>query len=127
MDVAVQASPNMVRLNVSLGARSPRHAQNLLEAFQYLMMSTRFEVGCAECNVWLDSDSTVRYTELWTSEDDMRRRVSSLQFTSLLSVVEAAQEAQVQFDFVTKTRGLDYIAEVREGTDVARAEKEPTE
>ena len=117
----------MVRLNVALGAASPRHAQNLLEAFQFLMMSTRFDAACAECNVWLDSDSTVRYTELWTSEDDMRRRVSSAQFTSLLSVVEAAQEAHVQFDFVTKTRGLDYITEVREGTDVARAEKEPTE
>ena len=117
----------MVRLNVALGAASPRHAQNLLEAFQFLMMSTRFDAACAECNVWLDSDSTVRYTELWTSEDDIRRRVSSAQFTSLLSVVEAAQEAHVQFDFVTKTRGLDYITEVREGTDVARAEKEPTE
>jgi quinol monooxygenase YgiN len=125
MDVGVQASPNMVRLNVSLGARSPRHAQNLLEAFQFLMMGTRFDAACTECTVWLDSDSAVRYTELWTSEEDMRRRVSSAQFTSLLSVVEAAQTAHVQFDFVTKTRGLDYVKEVRDA--VEPVEKEPIE
>jgi quinol monooxygenase YgiN len=116
----------MVRLNVSLGARSPRHAQNLLEAFQFLMMGTRLEAACTECTVWLEPDSTVRYTELWTSEEDMRRRVSSPQFTSLLSVVEAAQAARVQFDFVTKTRGLDYVKEVRDAA-VEDAEKEPTE
>ncbi len=126
MGGSVQVSRNMVRLNVSLGARSPRHAQNLLEAFQFLMMGTRFDAACTECNVWVESDSTVRYTELWASEDDMRRRVSSAQFTSLLSVVEAAQAAHVQFDFVTKTRGLDYVKEVRDAV-VETAQKEPTE
>jgi hypothetical protein len=43
----------------------------------------------------------------------MRRRVRSDGFTSVLAVVEAAQEPLVQFDFVTATRGLDYVAEVR--------------
>jgi hypothetical protein len=32
----------------------------------------------------------------------------------LLAVIESAQgPPRVQFDFVTKTRGLDYVAEVR--------------
>jgi len=43
----------------------------------------------------------------------MRRRVRSAPFVSLLAVVESARNPEVQFDFVSKTRGLDYIAEAR--------------
>jgi hypothetical protein len=43
----------------------------------------------------------------------MRRRVRSERFTSLLGVVESAMEPQVQFDFVSTSRGLEYVAEVR--------------
>ena len=88
-------------------------AQDLLEALRFLAVSARLEPGCLGCSAWVDPDSTVRYVEEWATEADMRRRVRSDGFTSLLAVVEAAQEPQVQFDFVTKTRGLDYVDEVR--------------
>jgi hypothetical protein len=55
----------------------------------------------------------VHYVEEWATEEDMRARVRSDRFTSLLSVVETAREATVHFDFVTQTRGLEYVAEVR--------------
>jgi hypothetical protein len=103
----------MVRLNVALQATSARVAQSLLEAVRFLLLSTRFDPGCVECSAWMEPDGKVRYTELWATEPDMRRRVCSDQFTSLLSVVESAREASVQFDFVTNTRGLDYVEEVR--------------
>ena len=58
--------------------------------------------------------STVHYLEEWETEADMRRRVRSPRFTSLLAVMESPQEPpQVQFDFVTRTRGIDYVAEIR--------------
>jgi hypothetical protein len=66
--------------------------------------------------VWLGQDSTVHYVEDWATEADIRRRVVSERFTSLLAVVEAATKAEVQFDFVTETRGLEYVFEVREQT-----------
>ena len=45
----------------------------------------------------------------------MRLRVKSERFTSLLEVFESSREAPtVQFDFVRETRGLDYVAEVRD-------------
>ena len=78
--------------------------------------STRLEPGCLGCSAWLDPDATVRYVEEWATEADMRRRVRSERFTSLLAVIESAQEPLVQFDFVTMTRGLDYVAEVRNAT-----------
>jgi hypothetical protein len=56
----------------------------------------------------------VHYVEEWATEADIRGRVCSGSFTSLLSIIESArEEPQVQFDFVTSTRGLEYIAEVR--------------
>jgi quinol monooxygenase YgiN len=104
----------MVRLSVALGAPSSRSAQELLEALRFLVMGTRVEPGCLECFTWLDPDSTVRYVEAWASEADMRRRVRSDRFTSLLSVLESGVEPQVTFDFVTARRGLDYVVEVRQ-------------
>jgi len=104
----------MLRLNATLSASSPKNAENLLEGLQYQSSGTRLEHGCLGCGAWLGPDSTVRYCEDWATEDDLRRRVQSERFTSLLSVVEAAADAQVQFDFVNKTRGLDYVVELRE-------------
>jgi quinol monooxygenase YgiN len=103
----------MVRLNVALKAASARGAQDLLEALRFLGIGTRLEPGCLGCSSWVDPDSTVRYVEEWATEADMRRRVRSERFTSLLGVVESAMEPQVQFDFVSTSRGLEYVAEVR--------------
>ena len=61
----------------------------------------------------MERDSVVRYVEEWATEPDIRRRVQSERFTSVLAVLESAQDAQVQFDFVTESRGLEYVAEVR--------------
>jgi hypothetical protein len=103
----------MVRLTVALPA-SARGAPALLEALRFISMSTQLEEGCLGCSMWADPDSTVHYVEEWATEADMRRRVCSDRFTSLLGVMESAQEPpRVQFDFVTTTRGLDYVAEVR--------------
>ena len=103
----------MVRLTVALTAASARGSQDLLEALRFLAVSTRLEPGCLGCSAWSDPDATVRYSEAWATEADMRRHVRSDRFTSLLGVLESAQEPHVQFDFVTATRGLDYIEEVR--------------
>lgn len=103
----------MVRLTVALTAASARGAQDLLDALRFLVMGTRLEPGCLGCSMWTEPDWTVRYVEEWATEADMRRRVRSDCFTSLLGIVESAAEARVQFDFVTATRGLDYIADVR--------------
>ena len=113
----------MVRLTVTLVA-SPACARPLLDAFRSLMGPTRLEPGCRGCLVWeeIEDDSTLRYTEEWASEADIRRRVRSDRFTSLLAVIEAAPAPpQVRFDFIAITRGLDYVAEVRQCGDLWQA------
>lgn len=103
----------MVRLTVALTAPSTRSGQELLDALRFLVPGARLESGCLGCSAWIDPDATVHYVEEWTTENEMRRRVLSDGFTSLLSILEAARDPRVQFDFVTTTRGLDYVAQVR--------------
>jgi quinol monooxygenase YgiN len=104
----------MVRLNMALRA-SAHCAQDLLEAFRFLIVGTRAESGCLGCWMWNDPDGTVHYVEEWATDADMRRRVRSSCFTSLLAILELAREPpRVQFDFVTITRGLDHVAQARD-------------
>jgi quinol monooxygenase YgiN len=107
----------MVRLTVALTGASARNVQELLEALRFLQTGTRLEPGCRGSSAWLEPDGSVHYVEEWDTEADMRRRVRSPGFTSLLAVVESAHDQpRVEFDFVTRTRGIDYIAEIRDAT-----------
>jgi len=106
---------HMVRLTVTLHASSTRSVRDLLEALRFLGASVQLEPGCLGCSSWAEPDWSVRYVEEWHTEADMRRRVRSDRFTSLLSVMESAEEPRVTFDFVTTTRGLDYVEEARAG------------
>jgi hypothetical protein len=111
----------MVRLTVSLVA-SARSAPRLIHALRALTAPLRLRTGHLGSNTWMDSDHTVHYEENWATETDMRDRVISDGFTRLLAVIEASEGLpQVQFNFVTKTRGLDYVAEVRGAPGPAEA------
>jgi quinol monooxygenase YgiN len=104
----------MVRLTISLTAPT-RFAKDLLDALRYISAAIRLEEGCLACSVWAGPESTLHYVEEWATEDAMRQRVRSDRFTSVLAVIESAPEPpQVRFDFVTRTRGLDYVAEIRQ-------------
>jgi quinol monooxygenase YgiN len=103
----------MVRLTLVLRP-SAREGPALVDALRFMMVGTRLEPGCVDCAVRVDADSSVHYEEEWATESDMRRRVRSDRFISLLSVMESVHEPPtVQFDFLTASRGLDYIAEIR--------------
>ena len=104
---------SMVRLSITLSSSSPRGAEDLVEGLQFQVPRTRLEPGCVRCIAWLDPDSAVQYIEDWATEADFRRRALSDNFTLLLAVVESAKDSSVQFDFVTQTRGLDYVMELR--------------
>ena len=106
----------MVRLGIALDATSARSAQDLLDALQFLAMSTKLEPDCLGCGAWVDPDWIVRYVEEWATESAMRQRVRSDGFTSLLAIVESVADPKVNFDFVTTTRGIDFVAEVRQNT-----------
>jgi len=103
----------MVRLTVAFTAPSARAVQDLLDTLRFLEPRTRFEPGYLGSSCWTEPDLTVHYIEEWATEADIRRRVQSDSFTSLLGMVDFVKEPRVRFDFVAATRGLDYVAEVR--------------
>ena len=103
----------MVRLSVALNANSARVAQDLVDALRFIVLGTRLDSACQGCSAWTDPDWTVHYVEQWATEADMRHRVCSERFTSLLAILESTDDPRVQFDFVTTTRGLEYVAQVR--------------
>ena len=106
----------MVRLSVALHVASPTDAIELIETLRHMTATTRLERGCQECAAWTDREFTVHYSESWATEFDARLRVQSEHFTSLLELMECGVEPpEVQFDFVARTRGLDYVEEIRAG------------
>lgn len=86
------------------------------------MRGTRLEPGCRGCQVWTNVDqdhpnrTLVYYEEQWVTEQAMERRVRADAFTKVLEVLEAAEETpHVEFDFVSRHEGLEYVEAVRRG------------
>ena len=110
----------MVRISIELRTASPHDANDLLETLRYLTSSTRLDRGCHECAAWTDREFVVHYSEGWAGEADVRRRVRSPGFSSLLALMECGSAPpEVKFDFVARTRGLDYVEEVRAMPELA--------
>ena len=113
----------MVRLSVRLHARRWQ-ARAIVDALRMLMRGTRLEPGCLGCQAWTSAEeeesglSEVHYEERWASESAIENRVRSDAFTKLLEVLEAAADVpRVEFDFVSRHQGLEYVEDIRRGSD----------
>jgi len=85
-------------------------------ALHSLAADTRTTRGCISCSVAADIGrrGTVRYTEEWMTEDDLRQRVRSDTFAQLVTLIEdATQPPRIEFTLPHETRGLDFVDEVR--------------
>ena len=107
----------MVRLTLTMSAPSGE-SWRLVDALRSLMVPARAEHGCVGCEVALSTEShdpsCIRYVENWSTEEDLRDRVRSDGFLSLIAVMEKALDPpRIQFELAGGTRGLDYVAEVR--------------
>ena len=109
----------MVRLTVVLHAPRP-HALGIMDALRTLMRATRLEPGCLGCRSWTSEGEDgpprmeVHYEERWSTEPGMERRVRSEAFTKVLELLEGSVEPPlVEFDFITRHQGLDYVEAVR--------------
>jgi quinol monooxygenase YgiN len=57
---------------------------------------------------------TMRYTEEWLTEDDLRRHMLTNTFEQLVTLMEDATQApHVEFTLANETRGFDFVEEVR--------------
>ena len=88
----------------------------MLEALNSLTFIAGLDRGCTGCRISVDARDprSFCYEEDWVSREDLDREILSERFTRLLSILETASEKPVlEFRFVSETRGLDYVGEVR--------------
>ena len=105
----------VVRLSIELSAPEPT-GRRIVTALRVLIVATRLEPGCLSCGLWTETGEAylVHYEERWRSEEAMRQRVLSDAFTKLLEVLEASPaRPTVEFDFVARRLGLEYVETVR--------------
>jgi hypothetical protein len=88
----------------------------MIQALRSLMVPAQLDRGCGGCWLYVDAmdPRCFCYVEEWATPTDLEREIRSARFTRLLSVMEdAPKPPNLEFRFISKTRGLDYIEEVR--------------
>ena len=91
-------------------------ARSTTLALHSIAAETRMTHGCLGCSVAADLShrGTVRYTEEWLTEQHLRRQMQSDTFSQLITLIEGATEPpRIEFALPDRTRGLDFVAEVR--------------
>jgi quinol monooxygenase YgiN len=116
---AVCSTAVVIRLTLLITA-ARGEAWRLIDALCSLMVPTRRERGCVSCQLELSSESSdpmrISYSEVWSSEEELREQVRSERFLRLLELMENALEPpQLRFELPGGERGLDYVEEVRAG------------
>lgn len=109
----------MVQLTVRIKAE-PGRAHDLIEALHMLKRVALRTTGCvcAWCAADVDEAGVFWYSEDWSSHHALEAKVRSDQFGQLLALMESsATRPSLEFRVVGETRGLDYVAAVRERPD----------
>ena len=97
-------------------AAAPGRVKEMIQALRSISALAQPQEGCAGCFLFADigAPESLCYTEEWETEAHLQRQILSFRFTHLLWVMESASEPpHLLFHFVTHTRGLDYVEQVR--------------
>jgi quinol monooxygenase YgiN len=106
----------MVQLTVRLTAVSGR-AHQLVQALHALMHEAQQLDGCAGAHLAADADEAngFWYCEDWPEVGALKRELRTDRFSQLLAPMETCAAAPtVEFRLVSETRGLEYVAAVRD-------------
>jgi quinol monooxygenase YgiN len=101
----------VIEWSVPLGQTRP-----VMMALHAVAAETRSAFGCVGCSVTTDigNRGTMRYTEEWLTEEDLRKHMLSDSFAHLVSLMEeATQPPRIEFTLAHETRGFDFVEEVR--------------
>jgi quinol monooxygenase YgiN len=95
---------------------SSKERPQVMEILQSVKDMAALRSGCVGC--WLsDADSLhayIQYIEQWASEDDLYEHVRSDLYRRVLAAMELSRHSpEVHFHFVSSTRGLELIEDVR--------------
>jgi quinol monooxygenase YgiN len=97
--------------------------QSMIHALRSLMLPIQLDRGCGGCHLYIDqgASNSLVYIEKWATQRDLDREIQSDRFTRLLSIMESSPAPPVlEFWFVSKVWGLEYIAEIRNRSKILR-------
>jgi quinol monooxygenase YgiN len=106
----------MVLERVSVVADGAKFAE-VCSAFDSLMGPTRAQGGCVRCELYRSwqGPNTLLFEGLWRTREDLVRHLRSDRYKSFLQLMETSIEPPVvEFFFVSESRGLQMVEEVRE-------------
>ena len=96
----------------------PERRDEFLHALRWLAGPIRARAGCAGCRILqdLDDENALVFVEEWASREAFTRHLRSDDYRRLLALADLAVEPpEIQFDRLTERRGLDLVAEIRDG------------
>ena len=105
----------MVQVVLRMVAR-PRRADEMVRALRSLMLPLQAASGFVSCGLYLDADrpEALCYVEEWRTPEDLDQQIRSSHYTRLLALMEAAAERpELQLNWVTDVKGLEYLERVR--------------
>lgn len=109
------AGSTVVLTILRMKSSAPRTAE-MVQALRVISRAARAETGLIGCRILLDTDdaNTVDYEERWQTREDFDKQLRSRRYTKLLALMESATEQpSLEFHFISETRGLEYLGEVR--------------
>lgn len=106
----------MVQLTMKITAASG-HAHHLVDALHVVMQLARQSSNCSGSHIAADVDEAGAfwYVEDWQDQEALRERLQSDGFSQLLALMETSVTTpSLEFRMVEESRGLDYVAAVRQ-------------
>lgn len=89
----------------------------LVAAFNSVLHRSRVKTGCLGARLAIDANDpdVLWYLEEWESFVEFEAHLRSTQFTPLLGLIEmSATQPLLQCRLVSESRGIDYVASVRD-------------
>ena len=105
----------MILTILTMRTSAPRTVE-VIQALRVLTRAARAEKGFVTCHLCLEADdaNTIHYEERWQTGEDFEDQLRSPRYTRLLALMESASEPpSLEFHFISETRGLEYVADVR--------------
>lgn len=94
----------------------PRRTAQTLRAFRSLSLLAQGEPGFISCRLLLDTEQpdSLCYIEEWHTAEDLDEQIRSSRYTRLLTLMEeAADPPELRLNWVTETKGLEYLEAVK--------------
>jgi len=105
--------------HLALTLLAPRgQAAEIAEALRSLSRRAQLDRGCDSSEVYasLDDRSRLSLQQEWVAEADLARYVRSDDFSAVLALLDLSSvPPTLEFHCAGQKRGLDYVAELRDG------------